>query len=186
MSSAFREEEQRLLAIAKGEREVAERQAAAKVEQIQRTTDAETDKQLALTEARKRQEQADIDRQTAGIRLAQAKIDAEARTVAADAAAYEKKAILLADNALQQKLDAYVKAQSYWADAFAKRQVPTQVFGTSAQGPGQRRRRPGLHEYPDHEGGPRSECRSFNRLKGHPISTCPPGGAGSLENRPLF
>ena len=32
------EEEQRLLAITRGEREVAERQAAAKVEQIQKTT----------------------------------------------------------------------------------------------------------------------------------------------------
>lgn len=132
----IQEEEQRLLAIAKGEREVAERQAAAKVEQIQRTTDAETDKQLALTEARKRKEQAEIDRQTAAVRLEQAKIDAEARTVAADAAAYEKKAILLADNALQQKLDAYVTAQKHWAEAFAKRQVPTQVFGTTDQGPG--------------------------------------------------
>ncbi len=132
----IQEEEQRLLAIAKGEREVAERQAAAKVEQIQRTTDAETDKQLALTEARKRKEQAEIDRETAGIRLEQARIDAQARQVAADAAAYEKKAILQADNALQQKLDAYVKAQGYWANAFSKRRVPTQVFGATGGGAG--------------------------------------------------
>ena len=39
----IQEEEQRLLAIARGEREVAERQAMAKVEQIQKTTDAETE-----------------------------------------------------------------------------------------------------------------------------------------------
>ena len=110
------------------------RQAAAKVEQIQRTTDAETDKQLALTQARKRKEQAEIDRETAAIRLEQAKIDAQARQVAADAAAYEKKAILEADNALQQKLDAYVKAQQYWASAFSKRRVPTQVFGATGNG----------------------------------------------------
>ena len=45
------EEEQRLLAITRGEREVAERQAAAKVEQIQKTTEAETEKQLAITAA---------------------------------------------------------------------------------------------------------------------------------------
>jgi len=125
------EEEQRLLAIAKGEREVAERQAAAKVEQIEQTTNAETSKQLAITEARKRNEQAAIDRDTSIIELERARIDAESRQVAADAAAYEKRAILEADNALQQKLDAYVTAQSYWADAFAKRKVPTQVFGTS-------------------------------------------------------
>lgn len=50
------EEEQRLLAIARGEREVAERQAQAKVTQIQRTTEAETEKQLAITEAEKLKE----------------------------------------------------------------------------------------------------------------------------------
>ena len=37
------EEEQRLLAITHGEREVAERQAAAKVKQIQKTTEAKTE-----------------------------------------------------------------------------------------------------------------------------------------------
>ena len=40
----IQEEEQRLLAIAKGEREVAERQAQAKVRQIEQTTNAETEK----------------------------------------------------------------------------------------------------------------------------------------------
>ena len=123
------EEEQRLLAITRGEREVAERQAAAKVEQIQLTTEAETQKQLAVTAANQRRDEAAIDRDTAKIRLEQARIDAEAQQVSADAAAYEKKAIIEADNALQQKLDAYVQAQQYWADAFAKRAVPQQVFG---------------------------------------------------------
>ena len=130
------EEEQRLLAIAKGEREVAERQAAAKVEQIEKTTNAETAKQLALTEARRRNEQAIIDRDTSQIQLERARIDAEARQVAADAAAYEKSAILAADNALQQKLDAYVTAQKFWADAFSQRKVPTQVFGGQSGGAG--------------------------------------------------
>ncbi len=123
------EEEQRLLAIAKGEREVAERQASAKVEQIEKTTNAETSKQLALTEARQRKEQAAIDRDTSEIQLERARIDAESRQVAADAAAYEKRAILEADNALQQKLDAYVTSQQFWAEAFAQRKVPTHVFG---------------------------------------------------------
>ena len=63
------EEEQRLLAIAKGEREVAERQASAKVVQIQKTTEAETEKQLAITKAIKLKEQAEIERETARINL---------------------------------------------------------------------------------------------------------------------
>ena len=45
----IQEEEQRLLAIAKGERELAERQAQAKVRQIDQTNNAETEKQLAIT-----------------------------------------------------------------------------------------------------------------------------------------
>lgn len=128
------EEEQRLLAITRGEREVAERQAAAKVEQIQLTTEAETQKQLAVTAANQRRDEAAINRDTAKIRLEQARIDAESRQVSADAAAYEKKAIIEADNALQQKLDAYVTAQKYWAEAFSKRAVPQQVFGAGNNG----------------------------------------------------
>lgn len=131
------EEEQRLLAITRGEREVAERQAQAKVIQIEQTTQAETEKQLVITQARQRNEQAEIERQTALINLERAKVDAESKRVAADAAAYEKRAILEADNALQQKLEAYVEAQKFWADAFAKRNVPTQVFGANQSGVGQ-------------------------------------------------
>ncbi len=58
----IQEEEQRLLAIAKGERELAERQAQAKVRQIDQTTNVETEKQLAITSANKLKEQAEIDR----------------------------------------------------------------------------------------------------------------------------
>ncbi|MGN7613284.1 SPFH domain-containing protein, partial [Magnetococcales bacterium HHB-1] len=130
------EEEQKLLAIAKGEREVAERQAQAKVNQIEKTTNAETQKQLALTKAQQQKEQAEIDKETAQIRLEQAEIDAKAVRVTAEAEAYRKEAILRADNALAQKLEAWVTAQQYWADAFAKRQVPRQVFGSTGGGEG--------------------------------------------------
>lgn len=37
--------------------------------------------------------------------------------------------ILQADNALAQKLDAEIKIQQLWAQAYAKRQVPTNAFG---------------------------------------------------------
>lgn len=50
----------------------------------------------------------------------------------------EKKRLLMnANNALDTKLDAYVKVQGMWADAFAKYQgnvVPTTVFGAGAGG----------------------------------------------------
>lgn len=99
----IQEEEQRLLAIAKGEREVAERQAQAKVRRIEQTTNAETEKQLAITSANKLKEQAEIDRERSVILLEKAEIDAEAVKVAADAEAYPKAAVLEADNALAQK-----------------------------------------------------------------------------------
>lgn len=125
------EEEQRLLAIARGEREVAERQAKAKVEQIQKTTEAETEKQLALTAAEKLKEEAAISKETAEINLEKAKVEAQTQRTLADAQAYQKKVILEADNALAQKLEAEVQIQQLWADAFAKRKVPTNVFGSA-------------------------------------------------------
>ncbi len=128
------EEEQRLLAIARGEREVAERQAKAKVEQIQKTTEAETEKQLALTAAQKLKEQAAIAKDTAQINLEKARIEAETKRTLAEAEAYQKKVILEADNALAQKLDAEIEIQKLWAEAFARRQVPSTVFGSGQGG----------------------------------------------------
>ena len=125
----IQEEEQKLLAVARGEREVAERQARAKVTQIERTTDAETEKQLAITAAEKEREAARIAKEQSEILLEKARIDAEAVQVAADAEAYAKEKILLADNALAQKLEAEVEIQKLWAEAFAKRNVPMYVFG---------------------------------------------------------
>ncbi|SET66700.1 SPFH domain-containing protein [Thalassotalea agarivorans] len=131
----IQEEEQRLLAIARGEREVAERQAQAKVEQIQRTTEAETEKQLAITSAEKLKEQAMIEKETAQIQYEKAKIEAETKRTLADAEAYQKKVILQADNALAQKLEAEVEIQKLWAAAYAKRQVPMNVFGSNGDTP---------------------------------------------------
>lgn len=130
----IQEEEQKLLVIAKGDREVAERQAAMKVEQIEMTTKAETDKKRTLIVANKQKEQAHIQEETAKILLAKAKVDAEAVKVAADAEAYRKREILTADNALAQKLEAEVAIHKVWAKAYAHRKVPTTVFSNSSDG----------------------------------------------------
>jgi regulator of protease activity HflC (stomatin/prohibitin superfamily) len=123
------QEEQRLLAIQQGETDIAKRQAGAKVEQIEQTTNAETAKKLALIQAERMREEAEIAKQTAAINLERARIDAEAVTVAADAEAYAKEAILLADGALAQKLAAWTEAQKVWADAASKINVPATVIG---------------------------------------------------------
>jgi hypothetical protein len=117
----IQEEEQRLLAIAKGERELAERQAQAKVRQIDQTTNVETEKQLAITSANKLKEQAEIDCERSVILSEKAKIDAEAVKVAADTDAHAEAAVLEIDNALAQKLEAEISIQRVWADAYAKR-----------------------------------------------------------------
>jgi len=128
------EEEQRLLAIARGEREVAQRQAKAKVDQIQKTTEAETEKQLAITKAEKLKAMAAISKETAAINLEKAKIESQTIRTLAEAEAHKKEVILQADNALAQKLDAEIRIQKIWAEAFAVRKVPTTVFGGGSSG----------------------------------------------------
>lgn len=130
------QEEQRLLAIQRGETDIAKRQAAARVEQIQKTTDAETQKKLVLIKAQQQKEEARIAKDTAEINLQKAQIDAEARQVAADAEAYEKRVILEADNALQAKLDAWVRINAEWANAASQINVPETVFSFGGNGEG--------------------------------------------------
>lgn len=132
----IQEEEQKLLAIAEGERKVAQRQASALVEQIAKTTDAETTKQLALTKATQQKEQATINKQTAQIRLEQARIDAKKIKTLADANAYDKRVMLEADGALQIKVTAAVQMNKDTMEAMAKRKVPTQVIYSGNGGNG--------------------------------------------------
>lgn len=125
----IQEEEQRQLAIVKGQREIAEEQAKQQKDQIAKTTAAETDKQLALTEAEKIKEQARIQKEAAAYELERDKIKAQSQKVLADAEAYQKQAVMQADNALDKKLAAEIEIQKVWAEAFAKRNVPTTIIG---------------------------------------------------------
>ena len=68
--------------------------------------------------------------------LEAAKVDAEtakqeamATKTRADAEAYAKKAVIMADGALDKKLKAFVSTQTVWADAYARRNVPSMVMG---------------------------------------------------------
>lgn len=131
----IQEEERRLLAIAKGEREVAEKQASMKVKQMEVTTEAETTKKQAIIDASRIKEQARIQKEASAILLEKAEIDAKAVKVSADAEAYRKKKIITADNALTQKIDAEVRIQEIWAKAFASRKVPQYVFGGNGNVP---------------------------------------------------
>lgn len=129
------EEEQRLLAITKGERRVAEQQAETLVVQIKQTTQAETEKQLAITDAERQLESERILKDQAAVALERARLEAAAVKVKADAEAYAKAEIIKADNALQAKLDAEVEIQKAYAAAFAQRKVPS-VYMAGAEGEG--------------------------------------------------
>ena len=128
------QEEQRLLAIQTGQTQIAKRQAEAQVEQIQKTTEAETAKKLIIIQAEQAKAQATIATETAKLQLDKARIDAEATKTLADAEAYSKKAIIMADGALEKKLAAYVETQKAWAEAASKMNVPQQLFGASGNG----------------------------------------------------
>lgn len=128
------EEEQRLLEIAKGQKEIAIEQAAVQRDQIKRETEAETARKLAVIEATKQKEQATISKETAQIELEKAQIDAQRIKELAEAEAYQKRVVLEADNALAQKLATYEQVSKVWADAYAQRKVPTTVFGGSGDG----------------------------------------------------
>lgn len=132
----LKEEEGKLLSIAKGQRLVEDKRQETLRDQVERTTNAETDKLLAITKASKAEEEAKIAKRTSQELLEKAKIDAQATKTSADADAYQKRVVLEADGALQAKLDAYVKAVEATAQGIANASVPTTVFGGSGEGIG--------------------------------------------------
>ena len=131
----FEQEEVRLLKIAETETAIAEAQGRAREVQIKQTTEAETTKKLALIKDEQMREQAAIQKQTAQISLEKAEIDAKAKIVTAEAEAEQRRLAMAADNALQVKLDAEVQIQQHWAEAYAKRAVPSVVFGSNGDTP---------------------------------------------------
>ncbi|WP_274644965.1 SPFH domain-containing protein [Pseudomonas serbica] len=142
-----KEEEQKRLVTARGEREVEEKRQGSLKEQVEMTTQAETKRQLVLIEAGREKERAEIEKQTAQITFDKAQIEAKTTKERADAEAYAKKALLLADGALKQKLDAWVETNRAWADASAKAPVPGVMLGGGGDGNGAGSRQADLNTY---------------------------------------
>lgn len=121
----LKEEEQKLLVTARGEKEVEQKRQETLRDQIEQTTKAQTDKKLAIISAEREKESAEIARLTSIELLEKAKIDAQATKTLADAEAYAKEAVIKADGALDKKLAAYVEVQKAFAEAFSKAPVPS-------------------------------------------------------------
>lgn len=143
-----KEEEQKRLVTARGEREVEEKRQNALKEQVEQTTAAETKRQLALIEAGREKERAEIERETASISYEKAVIEARTTKELADAEAYAKKALITADGALKQKLDAWVETNKAWAEAASKAPVPGIMMGAAgSSGGGAGSRQADLNDY---------------------------------------
>lgn len=124
------EEEQRLLTIARQEIEIARQKTDALVDQAKRTTNAETEKIISRINAESVMQTAEIAINTAKLEFERARVDAETRKISAQSNAFERKAYITADGALNKKLEAYVTTNKAWADAFAKRAVPSAILGS--------------------------------------------------------
>lgn len=110
-----REAEQRALTVEKeGEANAAQAKWEQEVEKAKRVTAAEAEKA-----------EAELKVQTAALYK-------QEQTLIGEGDASRKKAAMIANGALEQKLDAWLKAQQYWAEAFSKFQgniVPSTMFG---------------------------------------------------------
>jgi regulator of protease activity HflC (stomatin/prohibitin superfamily) len=127
----LKEEEEKLLVTARGEKEVEQKRQETLRDQIEQTTRAETDRKLTVINAERERAKADIEKQTAALYLDKARIDADATKVAADAEAYAKEAVIKADGALDKKLAAMVSINEVWAKAATSAPVPGVVMGGS-------------------------------------------------------
>ena len=130
----LKEEEEKLLVTARGEKEVEARRQETLRDQIEQTTQAETEKQLAVINAEREKQRAEIEKQTAELLRDKASITAQATKITADAEAYSRKAVIEADGALQPKLDALVQINKVWAEAASQAPVPGVMMGGSGNG----------------------------------------------------
>ena len=132
----LKEEEEKLLVTARGEKEVEARRQETLRDQIERTTQAETEKQLARINAEREKGRAEIEKQTAELLRDKAAITADATkiTADADADAYAREAVIKADGALQPKLDALIAINKVWAEAAAQAPVPSVMMGGGSEG----------------------------------------------------
>lgn len=109
-----------------------EAQGKAKLVQIEYEQKQNQTKQVVAAQTQVELAKQDLEKQ--GIALQGAKKEAEKIKILADADAYEKQRAIQANGALEQKLDAYITTQKYWAEAFGKYSgniVPTYMTGGS-------------------------------------------------------
>jgi hypothetical protein len=120
-------QQQQLTAKAKGEQRLVEIEYQQKQEQTKQVVAAQTKVEVAKQDMEQQRIQAQA-----------AELESKKIKTLADANAYAKRTEIQANGALEQKLAAYVKIQSYWADAFGKYQgnVVPQIQSGGSNGNG--------------------------------------------------
>lgn len=106
---------------------VAETRATEEVQKTERIVRAEADKAEAVLQAEKKKQVAALEKEAA-------EFEKKRQILLGEGEATRKRLVMQADGALEKKLEAYVKAQEYWANAYANRKVPSTVFGGGGSG----------------------------------------------------
>lgn len=118
MKAKYEEEQKKVRAEVQAQQE----QAVAVIAAQKLVDVAGKDKEQALIAATK-------DKEVASLTLESAKLEKQRQIELGTGEAERKRLVLAADGALAQKLDAWTKSQEVWANAFAKRAVPSVVTG---------------------------------------------------------
>jgi regulator of protease activity HflC (stomatin/prohibitin superfamily) len=133
-AEAQRAEQDALTEEAKGKSQVMKAKYQKEEEKIRAEVDAEKEKAVAVKSAEKERDVMALSAEKAKLEAAQIQTLADADFYQKEKEAAGRKALLLADNALSQKLQAWVQAQGVWAKAFESRKVPSVVMGGSGEG----------------------------------------------------
>lgn len=103
---AITAQQQAITAKAEGEKKLIEIEYQTKQDQTRQVVEAQTQVKLA-----------EQDKEKQRIAAEAAELEARKIKTLADATAYEKQRVMQANGGLEQKIDAYVKVQGFWADA---------------------------------------------------------------------
>jgi regulator of protease activity HflC (stomatin/prohibitin superfamily) len=137
--NARKEEERKKRIIAQGEAEKAEKKIELEKQQIERVIAGETKAKEAeqeqvrkVTEATTRKREAEIEYERKQVELQTAKLEAQRIQTLAQAEAERRKLLMEADDALEKRLEAYIRVSEAFADAIRdKRLVPEVIVGGS-------------------------------------------------------
>jgi len=114
-------EQEKLRAKAEGEANVMRSKYEKEQEKVKAVVKAQQDKEVGVLHAEKKRDVEELDAQAAAF-------EKKANILRGEGEGARKRAVLSADGALEKKLEAWVQAQQFWAQAYAARKVPNMYF----------------------------------------------------------